>query len=113
MDLKIQAMLRKGAIRLVEKSQNQFLSPIFLVEKKDVGYNSVMNLKKVKSKDSLHSFQNGGSLAFKGVSLERRFFMQTRFKGCRFFSCNSQNIPEISKISKAVEDGGRFHLTAK
>ena len=79
MDLKIQAMLRKGAIRLVEKSQNQFLSPIFLVEKKDVGYNSVMNLKKVKSKDSLHSFQNGGSLAFKGDFLCKLDLRDTDF----------------------------------
>ena len=46
-DLEIQAMLRTGAIRMVEKSQNQFLSPIFLVEKKDSGYRPVINLKKL------------------------------------------------------------------
>ena len=40
-------MLRKGAIRIVERSQNQFLSPIFLVEKKDSGYRPVINLKKL------------------------------------------------------------------
>ena len=34
MDLEVQPMLRKGVIWMVEKSQNEFLSPIFLLEKK-------------------------------------------------------------------------------
>ena len=56
---------------------------------------------KTEPKYSLHSFQNGGSLTFKGASSERRLFMQTRSKGCIFFSCTSQNFPEISKVSMA------------
>ena len=56
---------------------------------------------KARPKYFLHSFQNGGSLTFKGASSERRFLMQTRSKGCIFFSCASQNFPEISKVSMA------------
>ena len=37
-DLESQAMLRKGAIWMAEKSQNQFWSPIFLLAKKDSRY---------------------------------------------------------------------------
>ena len=33
-DLKIQTMLRKDAIQMVEDSQNQFSSPIFLLQKR-------------------------------------------------------------------------------
>ena len=33
-DLKIQTMLRKDAIHMVEDSQNQFSSPIFLLQKR-------------------------------------------------------------------------------
>ena len=53
-DLEIQAMLRKDAIQMVEKSQNQFLSPIFLVEKKDWLPVSDKS-EKVEPKYSLHS----------------------------------------------------------
>ena len=56
---------------------------------------------KAEPKYSLHSFQNGGSLTFKGASSERRFFMHTRSIGCIFFSCTSQNFLEISKIFMA------------
>ena len=47
LDLEIQVMLRKGVIQIVEDSQNQFLSPLFLVEKKNLGYRPVINLKKM------------------------------------------------------------------
>ena len=50
MELEIQATLRKGAIQMVEDSQNQVLSLIFFVEKKDSVY---------RPKHSLCSFQNG------------------------------------------------------
>ena len=55
----------------------------------------MINLKKTEPKYSLHSFQNGGSLTFKDVSPERRTFIQTRCKGSIFFSCTSQNFPDI------------------
>ena len=40
-------MLEKGAIRIVKELHGQFLSPLFLVEKKDAGYRPVVNLKKL------------------------------------------------------------------
>ena len=46
-DLEIQGMLEKGAIRIVKELHGQFLSPLFLVEKKDAGYRPVVNLKKL------------------------------------------------------------------
>ena len=46
-DLKIQGMLEKGAIRIVKELHGQFLSPLFLVERKDSGYRPVVNLKKL------------------------------------------------------------------
>ena len=46
-DLEIQAMLEKGTIQIVKELHGQFLSPLFLVEKKDAGYRQVANLKKL------------------------------------------------------------------
>ena len=44
-DTEIMEMLRKGAIQEVKESQDQILSSIFLVAKKDSGYRPVINLK--------------------------------------------------------------------
>ena len=49
-DQEIQEMLRKGGgFFLTKKSQDQFLSTLFLVERKDEGNHPVCNLKKKKS----------------------------------------------------------------
>ena len=55
----------------------------------------MINLKKTEPKYSLHSLQNGRPLTFKEVSPERRSFIQTKSKGSIFFSCTSQNFPDI------------------
>ena len=64
-ELEIQAMLRKGAFRMVGKSQNQFLGPIFLVEKKDSGYRPVINLKKLNQNIRYIHFKMEGLLLLK------------------------------------------------
>ena len=48
MDQEIQEMLKKGAIKFVQPiTKNQFLSSIFIVQKKESGYRLVINLKKL------------------------------------------------------------------
>ena len=44
-DLELKEMLRKGAIRRTQSVQEEFLSNLFLVGKKHLGYRSVINLK--------------------------------------------------------------------
>lgn len=44
-DQEVKELLKKGAIQEVSFCQNQFLSSIFLVKKKDTGFRPVVNLK--------------------------------------------------------------------
>ena len=46
-DQKIREMLRKGAIAITESMENQCLSSLFLVWKKDEGNRLVINLKEL------------------------------------------------------------------
>ena len=63
-DLEIQGMLEKGAIPIVKELHGQFLSPLFLVEKKDAGYRPVVNLKKLNRNISyVHLKMEGLSLS--------------------------------------------------
>ena len=48
-DKEIDAMLRKGAIQKVRSQRDQFLSNLFLVEKKDGGNRPVINLKNLNA----------------------------------------------------------------
>ena len=44
-DLKLEEILRKGAITRTQPAQRKFLSNLFLVGEKDGGYRPVINLK--------------------------------------------------------------------
>ena len=44
-DLELKEMLRKGAIRRTQSVQEEFLSNLFIVGKKDLDYRSVISLK--------------------------------------------------------------------
>ena len=49
MDLEVQSMLRKGAIRVAIPKPDQFLSNIFVVPKSDNKYRPIINLKKLNN----------------------------------------------------------------
>ena len=83
-DLEIQAMLRTGAIRMVDKSQNQFLSPIFLVEKKDSGYRPVINLKKLNQNIPYIHFKMEGLSLLKELLQKGDFLCKLDLKDAYF-----------------------------
>ena len=89
--LEIQAMLRKDAIRQVEKSQ--FLSPIFLVEKKDSGYRPVINLKKRNQKIPYIHFK------IKGLSLLKKLLQKGDFL-CKLDLKDAYFAVALHKISR-------------
>ena len=54
--------------------------------------------KKIEFVHSLRAFQNGGFKFGKGIVAKRRLFLQTRSKGCLFFSFFASRVTEICKV---------------
>ena len=87
----------------MKELHGQFLSPLFLVEKKDAGYRPVVNLKKLNRNIPYVNFKNGGSFSFKGTAFNRGLFMQVGLEGRILHRGSSQIIQEVCKDSLEVE----------
>ena len=92
-------MLEKGTIQKVVPTQKQFLSNLFLVEKKDGGNRPVINLENLNKFIPLRAFQNGRSALSEIPSRTGQFAMQDRSQGGIFFSSPQQKITNICQIS--------------
>ena len=64
-DQEVQDMLRKGAIRVSDPKEDQFLSSLFLVEKKDGGNRPVVNLKELNRNIPYQHFKMEGLFLLK------------------------------------------------
>ena len=79
-------MLEKGAIQKVVPTQGQFLSNLFLVEKKGWREPPSNKFKESQQIHSLRAFQNGRSALSEIPSRTERFVMQDRSQRGIFFS---------------------------
>jgi len=66
-DIEILEMLQKGAIKEVQSSPEQILSPIFIVPKKDSGFRPVINLKGLNQKIQYLHFKMEGLFLLKDL----------------------------------------------
>lgn len=78
----IQTMLEKGAIQEEQNQANQFLSVLFLVEKKDGGQRPVINLKKLNKHTPYIHFKMEGLYVVKDILIQNKLYDQTRSEGC-------------------------------
>ena len=92
-DQEIQEMLRKGAIAITGNIENQFLSLLFLVRKKDRGDRPVINLKQPNK-----SIQNGRDFSVERIADVWRFNVQNRSKRCLFCSFIGKRLSKVCKI---------------
>ena len=89
-DQEISEMLQKGAIQVVSPMNGEFLSPIFLVKKKDGGNRPVINLR-VEFLCNLPTFQNGGSVFTETFSSDWGLDDKNRFERCLLYCASKQS----------------------
>ena len=97
----VQAMFRKGAIHLVHPKENQFLSNLFLVPKKDGGNRPVINLKALNS--FIHYSHFKILFSVKRSSKRERFYVQGGPERCLLLHSFAQESSKISSISMEVK----------
>ena len=76
----IVAMLQKGAIQVVSPMKGEFISPIFLVPKKDGGSRPVINLKRFNSHIVFQHFKMEGLHLLKHIIQEKDFMIKIDLK---------------------------------
>ena len=81
---KIKEMLRKGAILLVKSEPGEFLSNLFLVNKKDGGHQPVINLKFLNSFIPYQHFKMEGMHLIKDLLQEHDFLIKIDLKDAYF-----------------------------
>lgn len=95
----VQDMLEKGAITQVIPEVDQFLSQIFVVDKKGGGH----QLKEPKQFHPLLTFQNGESLISQGPVTARGLPSETISEGSLFCGTTAQGLPKVCNISMEKE----------
>ena len=91
-DREISEMLQKGAIQVVSPMNEEFLSSVFLVKKKDGGNRPVINLKfRVEFLCNLPTFQNGGSVFTETFSSDWGLDDKNRFERCLLYCASKQS----------------------
>ena len=84
-DQEIQEMLKKDAVKLVQHStENQFLSSIFIVPKKDSGHRSVINLRKLNKHIPYIHFKMEGPFFLKEILLKGDYMCKIDLKDAYF-----------------------------
>ena len=96
-DQEVQDMLRKGAIVVSNPKEDQFVSSLSLVKKKDGGESPSVQPKRPEQKYSVSTFQDGRVVPIKGNVVTRGQNVQDRPEGC--ISCN----PLVSEIQKVCQ----------
>ena len=83
-DVEVQDMLQKGAIIEVLPCKDQFLSPVFLVPKKDGGNRPVINLKKLNQYIEYQHFKMEGIQALKSLIKKGDYMVKLDLKDAYF-----------------------------
>ena len=78
----IAAMLQKGAIQVVSPMKGEFISPIFLVPKKDGGEQTSDQPQEVEFPHSVSTLQNGGIAPPQTYNSGKGFHDQDRSQRC-------------------------------
>lgn len=92
-------MLKKGAIiKPAHFSQKQFLSPIFLVPRKDSGQRPVSNLKKLNKNMSYAHFKTERLLLLKELPPENKYMCKKIPKRWLFFSAAKSRFAKAHKV---------------
>ena len=88
-------MLRKGAIQQLKSQPGEFLSNLFLVNKKDGGNKSCNKSQISEQLHTLPKFQNGRNAFNKGSSPRTRLSDRDRSKRCLFWHTSRQKLRKI------------------
>ena len=91
----IKEMLRKGAIQQLKSQPGEFLSNLFLVNKKDGGNKSCNKSQISEQLHTLPKFQNGRNAFNKGSSPRTRLSDRDRSKRCLFWHTSRQKLRKI------------------
>ena len=83
-DTEIQTVLEKGAIGMIDSSQDKYLSSIFLVEKKDSSQRPVINLKSLNQHIPYEHFKIEGLYPLKELLKEGDFLCKVDLKDAYF-----------------------------
>ena len=101
---KIREMLNKGAIaEIANHLEGEFMSNLFLMEKKDGGESTSNKLETPKSVHTLPALQDGGFALSSKYSEEGRLHVQTGFEACVPFSSIKSCIQKICAVSLVRE----------
>ena len=85
-------MLEKQAISVVQPDKDSFLSQIFVIPKKDVGYRPVVNLK------VLNKFITEEHFKMEGFHRAQELDGENRLERCLLSSSSDQGPPEVPLI---------------
>ena len=100
----IHKTLNKGAIvETRDHLEGEFISNLFLVEKKDEGNRPVINLKTPKSVYTLPALQDGWFAQSSKHSKEGRLHVQTGFEGFILFSTIKSSLQKFCSVSLVRE----------
>ena len=107
----VDTMLEKGAIVKVKPEKGQFLSTIFLREKKEPGkFQPIINLRQLNKNVPIPKVQNGVPKRSKESAEGKGLHGENRFKRCIFHSSTQSGIREICEVSMERESV-RVHLS--
>ncbi|XP_069107399.1 uncharacterized protein [Argopecten irradians] len=95
----VQTMLEKNVIVKSFHCTGQFLSPVFLVPKKDGGNRPVINLKRLNSCVEYQHFQMEGVQSLKTLIQKDDFMVKLDLKDAYFTVPGPSNSSEISEVS--------------
>ena len=98
-DQEIQEMLKKDAVKLVQHStENQFLSSIFIVPKKDSGHRPVINLRKLNKHIPYIHFKMEGPFFLKEILLKGDYMCKIDLKDAYFSVLLNRKSPKICEF---------------
>ena len=91
-------MLKKGAIVVLDPKEDQFLSSLFLVKRKDVGESTSSQPKGYEQQYSVSALQDGRDVSIKGNVATRGQNVQDRPKGCLLCNRTVSEVQEVCQI---------------
>ena len=91
-------MLSKGAVRDVQPCKGQFLSPFFVVPKKDGGNRPVINLERLNQNTEYQHFKMEGIQSLLSLIQRADYMVKLDLKEAYFFPSNLQRLPKYLHV---------------